>query len=145
MKIEHKLQIDAIKGERIYFAEFDNFIFLADGHVGVYLKEKELKIDKAKMIQIDNKGAKHFIPEKMQECRTTAKVTTTAVKLHSGYAIKLKSQETDEQCFVQEKFLKLFDGFNCAFIKSSKDPVFVTRSGLPYGIIFPINICKELE
>lgn len=48
MKIEQKLQIDVIKGNRIYYAEYGEYIFVADGHTGVYLTASELKIDKSK-------------------------------------------------------------------------------------------------
>jgi len=145
MRAEQKLQIDAIKGNRMYFAVFENFVFITDGHCGVYLKEKELKIDKAKMMQIDEKAAKQFDPQTIKDHRVKAKITNAAYRCMSGFAIKIKSTENETQCFVQEKFLKMFDGANGMFIESEKAPVYVERYGLPYGIILPIHVYNESE
>ena len=142
MNIEYQLQIDAIKGTRIYFKQFENLIFISDGHIGVYLTEKELKIDRSKMIEInDDPKAISFLPENLLRERTAAIETKIARKLPtSGYAIKLYSQESGKYCFVNEKYLKMFKGYNSLFIKSKTDPVLIYRYGVPYGIILPMNI-----
>ena len=145
MKIEQKLQIDVIKGNRIYYAEYGEYIFVADGHTGVYLTASELKIDKSKMIQVNNNQS--FEPEQLEAASIKAKETNAAyrMKYDGGFAIKLKGMESDVVCFVKEKYLKMFDGYNGLFIRSKKDPVLVMKYGKPYGIIMPVNIQEEME
>ena len=145
MKIEQKLQIDVIKGNRIYYAEYGEYIFVADGHTGVYLTASELKIDKSKMIQVNNNQS--FDPEQLAAASIKAKETNAAyrMKYDNAFAIKLKGIDSDIECFVKEKYLKMFDGYNGLFIRSKKDPVLVIKSGKPYGIIMPVNIHDEME
>ena len=145
MQVEHKLQIDVIKGARIYYKEYENYFFVADGHIGVYLKDKELKIDKSKMIKIlSNKDSISFFPDDLLKERTPAIETRIARKLPgTGYAIKLYSKESGEYCFVDEKYLKMFKGYNNLYIKSKKDPVLIYRYGVPYGIILPMYISEQ--
>ena len=144
MNVEFQLQIDAIKGNRIYFKEYENLILVSDGIVGVYLKGRELKIDKSKMIQIKSDA---FCPEDLLKERTKAIETSIARRVRpSNYAIKLYSEETGESCFVNEKYLKMFKGCISLYIKSKRDPVLVHRYGIPYGIIMPMdNIPKDEE
>ena len=145
MKIEQKLQIDVIKGNRIYYAEYGEYIFVADGHTGVYLTASELKIDKSKMMQVKNNQS--FEPEQYKASSIKAKETNEAYRLKydNGFAIKIKGIESDAECFVKEKFLKMFDGYNALYIRNKKDPVLVMKYGKPYGIIMPINIHAETE
>ena len=105
MKAEYQLQIDAIKGERIFYKEYGELIFVSDGCIGVYLKDKELKIDKSKMIEMkQNKDSISFQPEELLKERTAAIQTRLAIQTHiSGYAIKIFSKESGEYCFVKEK------------------------------------------
>lgn len=142
MNIEYQLQIDAIKGTRIYYKEYENLIFVADGHIGCYLNERELKIDKSKMFAIhETKNAPSFHPTILLSERTAAKETMIARKTPgSGYAIKIYSEESGEFCYVNEKYLKMFKGYTNLYIKSRKDPVLVHKYGKPYGIILPMNI-----
>lgn len=142
MKAEYQLQIDAIKGERIFYKEYGELIFVSNGYIGVYLKDKELKIDKSKMIEVkQNEYSISFQPEELLKERTAAVKTVFAVNVGvRGYAIKLYSKESGEHCFVAEKFLKMFNGCNSLFIKQKKDPVLVYRYGVPYGIIMPIYV-----
>ena len=145
MNIEYQLQIDAIKGVRIFYKEYDKLIFISDGHIGVYLTERELKIDKNKMIKIEDKPeSTSFHPEDLLKERTAAKETRNAIKLPgSGYAIKLHSKESGEHCFVQEKYLKMFKEYNSLYIKSRRDPVLLYKYGVAYGIILPMNIYEQ--
>lgn len=150
MNVEYQLQIDAIKGTRIYYEEYDGLkhgklIFVSDGHIGVYLKEHELKIDKSKMIHINkNSTTISFHPEDLSKERTKAIETRIARKIDlSSFAIKLFSEESGEHCFVKEKYLKMFKGYNSLFIKSKRDPVLIYRYGVPYGIILPMNIPEQ--
>ena len=145
MKIEQKLQIDVIKGNRIYYAEYGEYIFVADGHTGVYLTASELKIDKSKMMQVKNNQS--FDPELYGASCIKAKETNVAyrIKYDNGFAIKLKGIESDVECFVKEKFLKMFDGYNALYIRDKKDPVLVMKYGKPYGIIMPIHILDQTE
>lgn len=144
MKAEIKLQTDVIKGNRMYYKQYEEMILISEGHYGVYLKPNELKIDKSKMIEFGDK-TDTLDPKKLEECRTKAKITNTAIKTHSGFAIKIKSLENDEYCFVDEKFLKQFPGHTNVLIKSRKEPILILKYGLPYGIILPMNITTELE
>ena len=41
MKAEYQLQIDAIKGKRIFYEEYGELILVTDGRIGVYLKDKD--------------------------------------------------------------------------------------------------------
>lgn len=145
MNIEYQLQINAIKGEQIFYIECGELILLTDGHIGVYLKESELKIDKSKLRKPhDNSTATSYIPENLLKVRTAVIETSIARKIpSSGYAIKLYSKESGEHCFVKEKFLKMFKGYNSLFIKSARDPVLLYRYGVPYGIILPIRITPK--
>lgn len=144
MDIEYQLQIDAIKGMKIYYKQYGKLIFISDGKIGVYLNERELKIDKTKMIEAFSKSETiSFMPENLLRERTAAKETKIAIKCISGYAIKLYSKESGEHCYVQEKYLKMFKGYNCLFIKSSKDPVLIYRYGTPYGVILPVYIPEQ--
>ena len=144
MNIEYQLQIDAIKGERIFYKEYGDLILVSNGHTGVYLKERELKLDKSKMIQIREKpNAISLCLEDLFKDRTAAIETRVAHKLPgSGYAIKLYSKESGEYCFVNEKYLKMFKGYNSLYIKSKRDPVLVYKYGVPYGIILPVFISE---
>lgn len=142
MNIEYQLQIDAIKGTRIYYKDFENFIFITDGHIGVYLKERELKIDRTKMIAISE--GDQFNPENLSKERTAAIETKIARKLPlGGYAIKFYSEESGKHCYIQEKFLKMFKGYTGASIKERRDPVLLYKYGVPYGIILPMNIAEQ--
>lgn len=146
MKIEQKLQLDVIKGERIYYAEYDEYIFICDGHVGVYLTERELKIDKTKMHKMTGSSVPNFAPQFLETNGFEAHKTRTAVDTwHDGYAIKLKANNEDVSCFVKEKFLKMFSGFAGIVIQGKKEPVYIRKFGKPYGIAMPINIGDELE
>lgn len=147
MKAEYQLQIDAIKGKRIFYEEYGELILVTDGRIGVYLKDKELKIDKSKMIKFKrDKGSISLHPEELLKERTAAIQTNFAIKIpYRGYAIKIKAKESGEHCFVNEKYLKMFNGFNNLFIKSKKDPVLVYRFGVPYGIILPMHIAIAEE
>ena len=142
MKAEYQLQIDAIKGERIFYEEYGELIFVSDGHVGVYLKDKELKIDKSKMIKFNRgKDSISLHPEELLKERTAAIQTSFAIKMPvRGYTIKIKAKESGEHCFVNEKYLKMFNGYNNLFIKSKNDPVLVYRFGVPYGLILPMHV-----
>lgn len=141
MNIEYQLQIDAIKGNRIFYKEYGKFIFVTDGRIGVYLKESELKIDKSKMCFIHEKpDSVSFDPSDLFAERTAAKETMIARKMSSGYAIKIYSEESGKFCYVSEKYLKMFKGYTNLYIKSRKDPVLVYKYGMPYGVIMPINI-----
>lgn len=142
MNIEYQLQIAAVKGERIYFKEYGDLTFISDGYAGVYLKEHELKIDKSKITPITSDTTNdQFDPKRILEKRTKAIEARTAYVLHrSQYAIKLYSEESGEHCFVDEKYLKAFGRSNALYIKSLKDPVFVQKHGIPYGIILPAHI-----
>ena len=142
MQIEYKLQIDAIKGKRIYYIEYENLFFLTDGHIGVYLNERELKIDKSKMIKPNRtENSVSFSPEDLLKERTPAIETRIARKLPTnGYAIKLHSAQSGECCYVDEKYLKMFKDYTTLFIKSRRDPVLIYRLGVPYGIILPMHI-----
>ena len=143
MKAEYQLQIDAIKGERIIYNEYGELILVSDGRIGVYLKDKELKIDKSKMIKMNEKSLS-LHPEELRKERTAAIQTRFAIKTQQyGYAFKLYSEESGEYCFVREKFLKMFKGFTSLFIKSKKDPVLVYKYGVPYGVILPMHINLE--
>ncbi|MER2108217.1 MAG: hypothetical protein ABS949_14885 [Solibacillus sp.] len=146
MKIERKLQIDVIKGERIYYAEYGELTLITDGHVGVYLTASELKVDKAKMIEVANDTAA-LAPVHLEAANVKARETNTAYRMQYGncFAIKLKAVEGDNECYVKDKFLKMFDGYNGLFIQGKKDAVLVTKYGKPYGVIMPVNIAKELE
>ena len=144
MNIEYQLQIDAIKGTRLHYREYENLIFICDGYIGVYLNERELKIDKTKMIRIEATAATNFNPENLLRERTAAIETKTARRLPgSGYAIKIYSKETGEHCYVDAKYLKMFKDYNSLFIKSKRDPVLIYRYGVPYGIILPMNIPEQ--
>lgn len=145
MKIEQKLQIDVINGNRIYYTEYGEYIFVANGHTGVYLTASELKIDKSKMIQVNNNQS--FEPDQLAAASIKAKETNAAyrMKYDNCFAIKLKGIDSDVECFVKEKYLKMFDGYNGIFIRSKKDPVLVMKYGKPYGIIMPVNIHDEME
>lgn len=146
MKAEYQFQIDAIKGVKIYYVELEKLIFITDGHAGVYLSERELKIDKSKMIQMKpSKDSISFSPENLLKERTPAKESNIAYKMNSKWAIKLSSKDSGEYCYVQEKYLKMFKGYNSIFIKSPKDPVLIYRYGVPYGIILPVRILGEEE
>ena len=146
MKIEQKLQMDVIKGERIYYAEFGDLTFVADGHVGAYLTASELKIDKTKMQQMTGSNVETFSPESLQAAGVAGRELRTAYNLPvKGFAIKLKAIEGNAECFVQEKFLKMFYGYTGMIIRGKKEPVFILKYGKPYGIIMPINIPTELE
>lgn len=144
MRIEYQLQIDAIKGNRIYYKEYGDLTFITDGHIGVYLSKSELKITKEKMIAINDDKCS-FDPVILLQSRTKARETRIARKLFSNneFAILIKSTENDEECFVNQKFLKMFYGFNALYIKSRKDPVLVYKLGQPYGVILPMNILPE--
>lgn len=142
MKVEQKLQIDAIKGERIYYYDFGELTLISDGYIGVYLKQSELKIDKTKLIKIVKCD---LDPELLKNERTEARVTRTAHISQNKLSIKIKSKENEGYCFVQEKLLKQFYGYNGLYIKSKKDIVYVTKYGVPYGIILPVYIAEELE
>ena len=145
MKIEQKLQIDVIKGNRIFYTEYGEYIFVADGHTGAYLTASELKIDKSKMIQMAG-NTESFAPDHLEAACVKARETNAAyrMKYDNSFAIKLKGIESDVECFVKEKYLKMFDGYNALFIKSKKDPVLVMKYGKPYGIIMPVNIHDEM-
>lgn len=145
MNIETQIQIAAIKGERIFYKQFGELFFVTDGHIGVYLKDRELKIDKSKIGELpEAKETTNFMPENLLHERTAAIETRIARKLPgSGYAIKLYSQESGEHCFVNEKYLKMFKGYNSLYIKSKRDPVLLYRYGVPYGVILPMNIPEQ--
>lgn len=142
MRIEHKLQIDVIKGERIWYRIFDDLILLIDGHVGVYLKVSELKIDLSKLNEII-KEPDALNPKILIENYFDAKETKTAYALHDGYAIKIKNENSF--CFLKEKFMKMFYGRTGIKIKDEKTPVLIMKYGTPYGIILPVKINMELE
>lgn len=143
MKAEQKLQMDVIKGNQIYYAEFDKFTLITDGHVGVYLNPHELKIDKSKMLKAEK--ADFLNPEYLKDKCADAAVTNTAYKGFDGFCLKIISKVNEEYCFVKEKYLKMFSGYGGVFIQSQKDPVFITKYGIPYGIILPIHIGKPLD
>ena len=142
MKIEHKLQIDVVKGEKIWYKIFDDIILLIDGHVGVYMKISELKIDLSKMNEIIAKPDA-LNPSILIELYEDAKETKTAYALHSGFAIKIKGEK--DYCYLNEKFMKMFYGRTGIKINGKKEPVLIMKYGTPYGIILPINISSELE
>lgn len=143
IRIEEKLQIDVIKGNRIFYKDYGDLCFLADGHIGAYIPQKDLKIDKAKMIPISAESA-CFDPEVLNAERVRATITKIAHKIIKGYAIKIKEVEGENYCFVQEQFLKLFDNPTTILIKSKKDPVLIMDDGMWKGIILPINISEEV-
>ncbi len=145
MNIEYQLQIDAVKGERIFYKQYDKLILLTDGHIGVYLTEKELKIDKSKMIEInETKDSISLNPENLLRERTAAHETRIARKTFPrGFAIKIQSKESEEYCFVQERFLKMFKGYDSLFIKSLKEPILVRKYGVPYGFIMPVFLSGQ--
>lgn len=142
MNVEKKLQIDVIKGERIYFKDLEDMIFVADGHVGVYLKDQELKINRSKMIEMGG-SPEFFKPHELKERCIPAKETHHAVKTNRGYAIKIKAIDSDEYCYISENYLKMFKGYTSLMIKGKLDPVLIFKYGLPYGIILPIRIKEE--
>lgn len=140
MKIEQKLQMDVIKGERIFYVELGDLTLVTDGHIGVYLTESELKIDKSKMQKSGN-GCDALSPESLQAAGVAGKETKTAYKCHRyGFAIKLEAVEGDAECYVLENYLKMFSGYTGMIIRGKKDPVLILKYGKPYGIILPINI-----
>lgn len=143
MKIENYLQTEVIKGNRIYHHQFENTHFLTDGHIGVYLLDNELKIDPKKMCIITSDSVKNYDPEIILKERTAARVTNDAYKLIDGFAIKLKSKENDIECFVKNKYFKMFPDCTGIYIKSAVDPVLIYKNGLPYGIILPMRIYKD--
>lgn len=146
MKIEQKLQMDVIKGERIYYAEFGDLTFIADGFIGVYLTASELKIDKTKMQQMSGNNVDTLSPESLTAAGVAGKETRTAHKCPAhGFAIKLKAIEGNAECFVQEKYLKMFPGYTGMIIRGGKEPVLILKYGKPYGVILPINIHAETE
>lgn len=146
MKIEQKLQMDVIKGERIYYTEFDEYIFVCDGHMGVYLTEQELKIDRSKMHKMSGSSVQNFAPQFLEKHTLQARQTRTACATwHDGFAIKIKANEEDIECFVKEKYLKLFYGYSSIAIIGKKEPVYIKKLGKPYGIVMPVNIGNELE
>lgn len=141
MNVETKLQIDFIKGDRLYYKKTGNYIILSNGHVGVYLKDGELKVDTSKMIEF---SSDFLDPDVLLKTRSKARITNIARKIRTGdFAILLKSIENDNKCFVNEKYLKMFNGFTELFILSRKDPVLVHRLGKPYGIILPVCCADE--
>lgn len=141
MEIKQKLQTDVIKGERIFYADFDKLTLITDGHIGVYLTERELKIDKSKMQNVSGESAASLSPESLQAAGVPGIETRTAHKMPvGGFAIKLKAVEGKQKCFVKEKWLKMFIEYTSMFIRDEKSPVLIMKYGLPYGIILPINI-----
>lgn len=143
MRIEHKLQIDAIKGERIYYSEFGEWILLSDGKIGVYLKGNELKIDKNKMHAMGN--VEKLDPDYLMSGSIMLNQTKTAHKTHLGYAIKLKNSEDNVHIFVLEKYLNMFYGYSGIAFKTLRNPILITKYDQPYGIICPITINEEIE
>lgn len=143
MTIEHKLQIEAIKGIRLYYAEYGKLIFISDGKIGVYFKESELKIDKSKMNKIPNPDI--FNPKVLAKERVRAKETDIARKGIRSFYIKIKSSNLQNFCYVDETFLKMFSRYDDLFIKGEKDPVYIEKYGQPYGIIMPIHVRDTKE
>ena len=140
MDIKKYLQIAAIKGEKILYKQYGDLIFVSDGVIGAYFRESELKIDRKKL------SAATFVscsldPYDLLTERTPAKETRIAYKMRSSeYAIKLRSSTSNAECFVAEKYLKMFKGYSAAHIKDEKEPVLLFLHYDPYGIILPMKI-----
>lgn len=143
MTIEQKLQIEAIKGIRLYYAEYRKLVFISDGKIGVYLNESELKIDKTKMNKIPNPDI--FDPKVLVKEKVRAKETDIARKGVRSFYIKLKAINTPNFCYVDEAFLKMFPGYGALYIKGEKELVYIEKYGQPYGIIMPVYVSKEEE
>ena len=144
MTIEEKMQVEVIKGNKYYYCDFEGYTLITDGHFGVYIPSKEMKLNKDSMNEIKNSDSLN--PDNILKESYSAIDTRVAYKLlfaKPEFAIKIKSTENDKVCFINEKYLKLFKNFDHLYIKDEKSVVLVTRYGLPYGIILPINISKK--
>ena len=140
MKIEQKLQIDAIKGERIYYKVFDDVVLLTDGYTGCYYKKDQLKIDLSKLYKMGE--SENLNPKLIIKDENTSKAKETRVARligRSDIAIKLKS--SDNYTFVNAKYLKMFFGYSGVRIsKEKKQPILILKHGNPYGLIMPVNM-----
>lgn len=143
MQIDYKLQIDAIKGVRLFYQEYGNLVFISDGRIGAYLSEKDLKIDKSKMTKIEKTDL--FDPDVLKPHRCHAKETNIARRSIGKHYVKLKAPNIPNFCYVDETFLKMFPKYSDLFIRGEKDPVYIEKYGQPYGIVLPIYVAKEEE
>lgn len=143
MRIDHKLQIDAIKGVSLFYQEYGNLVLISDGKIGAYLSEKDLKIDKTKMKKatLGNK----LDPDVLRSERIRARETHTAIKWGNKLYIKLKAFNMPNFCYVNETFLKMFPKYGELFIRGEADPVYIEKLGEPYGVILPVHVSKEEE
>lgn len=147
MTIEQKMQVEVIKGNKYYYCDFEGYTLITDGHFGVYIPSKELKLNKDSMNKIYN-GDSLNPDNLLKECYL-AKETKVACILNSiysrkkEYAIKIKAKENDKSCFIDNKYLKLFKNYDHIYIKDEKSIVLITRYGLPYGIVLPVYINED--
>lgn len=141
MQIDYKLQIDVIKGVRIFYCEYENLVFISDGKIGAYLSEKDLKIDKSKMTKIEKSDL--CDPDILRSHRFHAK-ETNIVRRHCGkYYVKLKAHNIPNFCYVNDAFLKMFKYYDDLFIRGENDNVYIEKHGQPFGTIMPALISKE--
>ena len=142
MKVEQKLQIDVIKGNRMHYRKYGDLTLITDGYIGVYLKNNELKIDLSKMQEITN-GFDTLSPSEMQKKYQDAKETNHAISLSYGFAILVKSESSF--CYLQEKLIKMFPGKTGVKILNETSPVLIMKYGIPYGIILPVKIREDIR
>ncbi len=143
MKAELKLQIDAVKNGNILYADagIDNFVFLTDGHYGAYIRKNQVRIDLSKCKKIKLEEDTDF--NNILKISYPARETKTAFLAGNDFCIKIKTEDT--YCFVKEKYLKMFPGYNTIRISDKDKAVLIMRSGDPYGLIMPMKISEELE
>lgn len=149
--IDQRMQIMAITdADRLVGVEFKDYVFIAEGHYGAYIKKENLKVKIKNMKRSTDKAFKKGMtldPEYLAANTLIANESSYYYRIpdNKDFAIKLYCQNGNT-VWVNHTWIKWFGNNVKIRMSDAKSPVYITDlKDTPVGIILPISIKEAVH
>jgi hypothetical protein len=139
--VEQKAQVMAMQNQgNMVACDFGDVVLITEGHIGYYIKKKDLIIDYTKLKKPIS-SADHLKPEVIFKATTQAKKTRNVFLIPNGkMAIKLVTDD-GKKAWVNMSYLKTFGDFPYYRISGETEAIYVVDiRNNPIGIVMPMRI-----
>lgn len=141
MLIENKVQIKAIKTRKYAAGEINGTVMFTEGHFIVYVAERDCLIDISKIREFTKDGTEKYSADKIEKLLKPARLTNIALVFPERTARLFKDVETGDGIWLDNKYIKMFDGCTCysAEIEDGIKAVVFVRYGKITGLVLPLK------
>lgn len=129
-----KIQIEVLKWDRPSFFIYEDRVFFCDGYIALAVNASDLILDLSKLRKID-------VPSIMKNKQ--GPIADTRICMFDTRSTIRKFSAGSFNVYINNSFLKYFDGSTFYSGPTPLDAVYAERLGVTVGIICPIRVTKE--